>query len=70
MYTEEKPEVSSVAALVRSQHWRQRVVSYDEDGEVLVVMELAGTSMQINGGVWQAREARCNHARLSEPGDA
>lgn len=33
MYTEEKPEVSSVAALVRSQHWRQRVVSCDEDEE-------------------------------------
>lgn len=39
-------------------------------GEVLVDKELAGASMQINGEMWQAREAHCNHARLSEPGDA
>lgn len=31
MYTEEEPEVSSVAALLRSQHWRQRVMSCGED---------------------------------------
>lgn len=39
-------------------------------GDMLVDMELAGVYMQIKGGVWQAREARCNHARLSELGDA